>query len=95
MILSEDGGKIFNSAFIETYFIADKGDAVLINATYGDDRQVKMLGRYKDMEEARDALTRLFGAFSVEQAYFSMPLSRRNYEEAIVKDARTKRKGGS
>ena len=95
-ILNEKGIKIFNSEFVEAFALSskDSGD-VLVVATYGDDRAAKTLGAYKDYEEAKDALTQLFGALSVEQAYFSMPLSRKANEEYLIKDARTKRKGGS
>lgn len=95
IILSEDGCKMFNSDFIETYIITDKGDNVLIAATYGEERPPKTLGRYKDIDEAKDALLQLYGAFSGNQIYFTMPDSRQKYEEAIIKDARTKRRGGS
>lgn len=96
MILDEKGIKIFNSEFIESYTLSykDSGD-VLVVATYSDERVAKTLGAYKDHEEAKNALDQLFGAFSVEQAYFSMPLSRKRNEEFHIKDARTKRKGGS
>lgn len=94
-ILSDDGNKIFNSEFVETFALSDKDTAVLVVATYSDNRPAKKIGAYKDFEEAKDALSQLYGALSVEQTYFSMPLSRMNNEERIIKDARTKRKGGS
>ena len=86
---------VLNSDFVERFLIADKGDAVLIIASYSQDRNPVTIGRYKDKKEAQDALENLYIALYGGQSGFTMPDSTLYYEEHTIKDARTQRKGGS
>ena len=86
---------VLNSDFVERFLVADKGDAALVIASYSQDRIPVTMGRYKDKKEAQEALGNLFSALYGGQAGFTMPDSTIYYEEHTIKDARTKRKGGS
>jgi hypothetical protein len=94
-ILSGNDHEIVNSEFVERFRIVEKPDAVLIVASYSDVRPPITLARYRDMEEAEDALIELFRDLYCKEAYFRMPESSYHAAEAEVRDARTKRKGGS
>ena len=94
-IMSEDQKQIINADYPERYCLVEKPDAVLVIASYRDDRPPVTLGRYKDMKDARDVIGQLLTALTGGQAYFHMPESRVYDEARTVRDARTKRKGGS
>lgn len=95
-IVAGDEKQIISSDFVQRFCVADKKDAVLIVASYdtGDSRPVT-IGRYKDAREAKDALADILTALAGDQEYFYMPESRLAHEQVVIKDARTKRKGGS
>ncbi|MCD7805423.1 MAG: hypothetical protein LUH03_09860 [Oscillospiraceae bacterium] len=94
-IMNERDTEIVNSDYVERFTITDKGDAVLVSASFGYNRPAATMGRYKGMKEARDALAGLMSALVAKQPDFHMPMSRYYDEEQTVKDARTKRRGGS
>lgn len=86
---------ILNSDFVERFLVVDKGDAVLIIASYSQDRSPVTMGRYKNTKEARDVLCDMFIALHGGQSGYTMPDSTLYFEEHAIKDARAKRKGGS
>lgn len=92
-----DGSRkqIINAEFVERFCISEKDDATLIVASYSSSRPPVTLARYENTAEAKGALADLFYAISGGQAYFEMPESRLYSPEHPIKDARTKRRGGS
>lgn len=94
-ILNQSKMEIHNSEFVERFCIAEKSDAALIVASLGRDKQPNTLGRYKTPKEARDVLFELFSALRYREESYEMPLSELVAGERHIKDARTKRKGGS
>ena len=94
-IMAAGGKQIVNSEFVERFCLSEKGDAVLIVASYSDVRPPVTMGRYQDLAEARRVFGELMGALSGGQACYDMPESLLYAEERTKKDARTKRKGGS
>ena len=87
--------EVINAEFVERFRVFDKDDAALITAVYGEGRPPITLARYENISEAKEALADLFCAIAGGQAYFEMPESRLYSSEHVIKDARTKRKGGS
>ena len=94
-IMSEDQKQIINADYPERYCLVEKPDAVLVVASYRDDRPPVTLGRYTGQKEARDVMGQMLAALTGGQAYFHMPESRLYDGARPVKDARTQRKGGS
>lgn len=94
-ILNGKQTEIVNSEFVERFCAVEKPDAGLIVASYGADRPPVTLARYKDMKETMKNLGTLFGALADGQYCFVMPESLMYCEQATIKDARTRRKGGS
>ncbi len=94
-ILSQDGKQLVRAEYPERYCLVEKYDAVLVVASYRDDRPPVTLGRYANLQEAGEALSDLLVALTGGQGYMSMPLSQLNAAAPIVHDARTKRRGGS
>ena len=94
-IMSADEKQIINSEYPERYCLVEKPDAALIVASYNEARPPVTLGRYSGFKEARDILGELLVALTGGQTCFYMPASRLYAEERIIRDARTKRKGGS
>lgn len=92
-ILASNQESVINSDYVQRFCITKKPDATLIIAYYSVDRAVT-IGRYAD-EEARGVLAELYSALSTEDKSYSMPDSRLFSEERLVRDARTKRRGGS
>ncbi len=92
-ILTSDQKSVIDSSYIQRFCIAKKPDATLIIAYYSVDRAVT-IGRYTD-EEAYGALAELYSALSTGAERHSMPDSRLFGEESWIRDARTKRRGGS
>ena len=94
-ILNQSKTEIHNSEFVERFCIAEKPDAALIVASMGRDKQPNTMGRYKNIQEAREVLFELFSAFRSDEDSYEMPLSELISGERRIKDARVKRKGGS
>lgn len=95
-IMNANAREIVNSNFVERFTVSNKGDAVLISASYSkSDGACITLARYKDIDEAKNAMNDLFLALAGGCEYFYMPDSEKYYNEKPKKDARTKRKGGS
>lgn len=94
-ILDSAKKAIHNTAFIERYTIAVKPDAVLIVGGYSSSQEGKTLGKYKDEAEAKGVLMKLFDALSNDDWAFQMPDSELFHPQPVIKDARTRRKGGS
>lgn len=93
-IMNPQGSMIVNADFVERFMLVKKPDAVLIIASYNDERPAVTMGKYRE-SEAEDALSRLYAALCEGKPGFTMPDSTLFYEAYMVKDARTKRKGGS
>jgi hypothetical protein len=93
-IMSQNGHIVVNSEHTDHYNIAVKDDATLVVAGICDGRPVT-LGRYRDEKEAVSALGELYAALVGGQSGFDMPESLLFAEERRIRDARTKRKGGS
>lgn len=94
-ILNERGLEILNSDFIQRFAIAQKPDAALIVASYGETERPITMGRYKNLTEAKDVLMRLYAALRNGEPDYELPPSSYYDNESIRRDARTKRKGGS
>lgn len=94
-ILNQSKTEIHNSDFAERFCISQKSDAALIVSAPGRDKAPDTLGRYKNFQEARDVLFDLFFALRSGEDSFEMPLSEQMSGEHHIRDARTKRKGGS
>lgn len=95
-ILDERGTQIIASEDVPRFVLARKPDAALILASYGKEPDnVVIIGRYADEKEAQSALMSLFDALRNGEDWFRMPPSSHYDREQIIKDARTKRRGGS
>lgn len=94
-IFAGDRKQIINSEFVERFCIAVKPDAALVIASYSETRPPVTISRYRDSAEANDALQELLSALARGERAFSMPDSIYYFEEKTIKDARTKRRGGS
>lgn len=94
-ILNGNGTQIVSSEFVERFCVVEKEDAALIVLSYSAERPPVTLARYKDVSEAKETLSDLFGAIAGGQACYTMPESQLFGMERIKKDARTKRRGGS
>lgn len=92
-IVTSSAKDIVDSSFVERFCIVEKPDAVLVIASYSAERAVT-IGKYANREEADDAFFSLLHHLP-HDAVFYMPDSALFHAEARVKDARTKRKGGS
>ena len=75
--------------------IVAKSDAVLIVGFQDCDHPAITLGKYADTDEAQAVLSELFYALSAGKTSFEMPDSRLFHGEKPIRDARTKRRGGS
>lgn len=95
-IMSCRGKEIVNSDFVERFRIDEKDDCDLIIASYSASARPVTMARYpKETKEAQAALNDLFMALTGGQQSFYMPESTLYDRERIIKDARTKRRGGS
>ena len=92
-ILTSDGKSIIDSAFVERFCTVEKPDAVLIIASYSENRAVT-IGKYADRYEAKAALEELMDNLAHSEVY-AMPDSRLFHGETWKRDSRTVRKGGS
>lgn len=95
IIVSQSGRMVCKAEYIERYTIANKPDATLIAAGFYNQTQAATLGRYKDEEEAMAVLADLALALGGGQTIYYMPESTLYDEQEHIKDARTRRKGGS
>ena len=93
-IKTQDSRQIVDSRYIERFCLVVKSDAVLIIASYSENRAVT-IGKYADKTEARDAFDALYYAILNDDMAFDMPQSRLFLGEQTKRDSRTKRKGGS
>lgn len=93
-IRTQDSRQIVDSGYVERFCIVIKPDAVLIIASYSENRAVT-IGKYADKGEAGDAFDALYYALCNANPSFDMPQSRLFCGEPEKKDARGKRKGGS
>ena len=94
-ILNGPKKEIINSDFAERFCIVERDDATLIVASYGDDRRPVTVSKYRDLPEARQVLGDMLAALAGGQASYEMPESSLFYEQRDVRDARTRRRGGS
>lgn len=86
---------IHDTAFIERITLSVKPDAALVCAAVSTDKPLLTLGRYANEVEARAVLLELFAALGHNADYFEMPDSTLYSPEQEIRDARTRRKGGS
>ncbi len=86
---------IINADFVEKFTIAENEDCVIVRAGHSDGTPPTTMGRYSDIKEARQALGELLDALANGLSIFHMPDSPTYYEQRKIKDARTRRKGGS
>lgn len=93
-VRTQDARQIVDSGFVERFCLVVKPDAVLIIASYSENRAVT-IGKYADKTEAVDAIDALYYACGNGDPLFEMPQSRLFCGESDKKDARVKRKGGS
>lgn len=93
-IMTQDERQIVDSGYVERFCLVVKPDAVLIIASYSENRAVT-IGKYADKAEADDAFNGLFYALWNGDPAFDVPQSRLFCSEQGKKDARVKRKGGS
>lgn len=96
-VMTSNGAQIINSDFVERFVLAEKPDAALILASYtsANEPPPVTIGRYKDREEAQGVLSDLFSALASKFDCYTMPDSVLFFEQRLIKDARTRRKGGS
>ena len=94
-ILNGPKTEIINSEYVERFCVVDKVDAALVVVSYSSERPPLTISRYKDVQEAKEALYQMMSALSSDWRVFEMPESLYYAEERRIKDARTKRKGGS
>lgn len=93
-ILTGNKKEIIDSRFVERFCLVEKPDAYIIIASYSTEHMVT-IGKYGNQAEADEVLDKLYYALAYEDEKFEMPISSLFYGERAVKDARTKRKGGS
>lgn len=94
-LLTENEREIVNTDFVERFCLADKDDATLVVASYSHARPPVTMARYRNTKEAEDALQELFTALGAGRECFSFPTSLIRGEQTLIRDARTKRRGGS
>ena len=93
--MSGNGRELINTDFVERFCIVEKPDAALVIASYNAERPPVTIAKYINAKEAKAALSDLFSAIAEDWRQFAMPDSALFYEQGTIKDARTKRKGGS
>ena len=93
-IRTQEARQIIDSTYVERFCLVVKPDAVLIIASYSENRAVT-IGKYADKEEAGGAFNDLYYSLCNGDTSFDMPQSRLFCGETTKKDARTRRKGGS
>lgn len=95
-IATEDYMQVVNSDFVHRFCLVKKPDAVLVVASYGTNKDdCVTIGRYSNIDEARDALSELCGDMCEGRPYHNMMMSSYGVQEMMKHDARVKRKGGS
>lgn len=93
-ILNQTCTEIVNADLEERICVVNQPDAKLIIVGSRNDTRAITLGRYETMKVARDVLFELFTALRSGEDY-EMPWSEIVNGEKHVRDARTKRRGGS
>ncbi len=93
-ILNGPGKEIVNSDFVERFCIVEHEDTAMIIASYNANRAVT-LSKYKDLPEASSVLGDMLAALAGGQTSYEMPESSLFYGQRTIKDARTRRRGGS
>jgi hypothetical protein len=93
--MSSDGETLVNLDRVNRIFINDAGDAVLIGADFGAEKPAR-LGRYCQVQTAREELTAILDAMMDNRAYYAMPDDRIDSPTPRkIMDSRVRRKGGS
>lgn len=95
-LISSDEKSIIDTSFVERFCVVEKPDAVMIVASYSEERMVTV-GKYADKNEAMSAFESLYSRLCENGNYtaFRMPDSVLFHKDEWKRDARTKRKGGS
>lgn len=93
-ILTSDQKSVIDSGYVQRFCLVEKPDACLIIASYSADRAVT-IGKYENKEEAHGVIADIYTALSGGETGYSMPDSRLFGSQQWIRDARTKRKGGS
>lgn len=88
-------GLLVNTRYVTRIILTDTGDCSLVSAVIMGEERITTLERYKNHKEAAEAASKIYLALAANQDMVDMPDSGYYYEERRVKDARTKRKGGS
>ncbi len=94
-IMNERSGAIINSNYVAEFFLTKTSDSTLLSLRWNGIEKLSTLERYKNYDEAMDALCSLMRALEAKQLAFYVPASLYYFEESVKKDARVKRKGGS
>ena len=95
LIANQSGTLAVDAEKCYGFYISHKDDAELVIASPGHGEATDVLGRYADLDEARDAMYKLMDAYAQGCASFEMPRSEKWEIQERTKDARVKRKGGS
>lgn len=75
-IMNERIGAVVNTDYITRFFLANKGDSVLLVIQWQGMDNLVTLERYRDRKEAEEVLNQLFRAISDKAPSFYMPESR-------------------
>lgn len=94
-ILNSRSGLCVNTSHVLRIFLQDTTDSTLVSAVIAGGDKICTLERYKNHKEAMAAVAQIRWALSEERPVIDLPDSTYYYEERQVKDARTKRRGGS
>ncbi len=94
-IINSRSGLCVNTRYVIRIFLQDTPDSTLVSAVLAGDDRLCVLERYSDHKEAMSATQHVHWAMEANLDVIDMPDSTYYYEERQVKDARTKRRGGS
>lgn len=95
-ITNSSTGLLVNTSHIQRIFILPTPDSALLCAILPGDQKPVTMERYKDKKEALNAAAKIAQSIQYgDDSIIELPVSCYYAEELQIKDARTKRRGGS
>lgn len=95
-IANSSTGLLVNTLHIQRIFVLPAPDSALLSAVFPGDAKPITLERYKDKKEALNASAQIAQCIRYgDDSVMDLPVSCYYAEERQVKDARTRRRGGS
>lgn len=89
-------GLLVNTSHIQRIFVLPTPDSALLSAVFPGNERPITLERYKDKKEALNAAAQIAQSIRYgDDGIIDLPVSCYYAEERQIKDARTRRRGGS